>query len=139
MHSAFIPSALSHPAHIVKKIKFKLWQNEHRVGNAAIFEIFFCRKHNVARVVRKGSVFGVVDYHGIACHGQRGDFTKRVNHCSVGVSAKKNARKFLNGFYFPPKMYVLKFSVIPYASQRPVKSCFFISAPCRCMCLIQPC
>ena len=85
------------PAHLIKEIELELRQDEHGVGNAAVFHILVGGQHDVAGVLSQRSVFRVIDDHGIARHGQGGDLTEGVDHRGVGVGDEHHVTFFHHG------------------------------------------
>ena len=59
---------LNLPARLVKEIKLKLGQNQHRVGNAGIPHILFGSQDNISGVLVQRMVVGIADHHGVARH-----------------------------------------------------------------------
>ena len=82
------------PRHIVEEIEFKLGQNEHGVGNAAVTHILLRRAHDVARILIERTVGGIVDDHGIAGHRERRDLAERVDLRGVRVRDKDHIALF---------------------------------------------
>ena len=82
------------PRHIVEEIEFKLGQNEHGVGDAAVTHILLRRAHDVARILIERTVGRIVDDHGIAGHRERRDLAERVDLRGVRVRDKDHIALF---------------------------------------------
>ncbi len=57
-----------------------LTEDHHRVRDTGALHVLFRGKDDVARILRQRAVLRVVDDHGIARHGQRGDLAEGIHH-----------------------------------------------------------
>ena len=87
---------LNLPAYLVEEIKLKFRQNQHGISNTTVFHILFGSQDDVPGILRKRAVFGMVNDHGVAGHGQSGDLTERIDNSGVRIGDKNHIAFFNN-------------------------------------------
>ena len=70
---------------VVEHIKLVLGADDHSIGNAQLAHILGRALCNVAGILIEGAVFGVVDYHDVADHGQGRNLGEAVDSRRIEI------------------------------------------------------
>ena len=69
IHKSFLVLSVKLPAGLIKKIEFKFGKDKHLIGYSRFLHIIPCSKHNIAGILGKRSVVGIIYDHYITRHG----------------------------------------------------------------------